>query len=127
MVPLIKPGAWAVTVIGVVPVRPFLGLDVVAEALLEYRDGHRYGGRSRRRGVAGRSRLVFPLLSVTVAPPWFVAPSTPDTDTWSPLPTVAALSVMPGCGLTVTLMLSGWMLAAVTLSCVVHGKLAVPP
>src|SRR4029078_7220189 len=31
-------------------------LDVIAEALLEYRDGHRYGGRSRRRGVAGEGQ-----------------------------------------------------------------------
>ena len=47
------------------PSQPLLGLDVVAEALLEYRDGHVMEAEPGVVALRERSRLLFPLLSVT--------------------------------------------------------------
>ena len=69
----------------------------------------------------------FELVMVTVTPPWFGAPNEPDHDRCNPLPTVTALRLMSGVGFTVTLMLSGVMLAALAVSVVAHCSGAPPP
>ena len=67
------------------------------------------------------------LLTVTVTPPWFEAPSVKLVLVCSPLPTVTAPTEMVGRGLTVTKTLSGCRLGAVATTYVVHGNPGAEP